>query len=152
MLNPKRPDDSYPFKGLSACGIVFKLLEALAQTQKGTLNPHDYLDLVALSIAADIVPMVGENRILMHNGLHKLNTDPRPGIWALKQGRKQEVPFSVSDVVFGLAPSINAVGRMSHASPAVELLLTEERAAAEKRAMRLQEENSFRKFVGNPEF
>ncbi|MEM7362025.1 MAG: single-stranded-DNA-specific exonuclease RecJ [Bacteroidota bacterium] len=145
MLNPKRPDDDYPFKGLSACGIVFKLVQALFQAQKSPLNPDDYLDLVALSIAADIVPMVEENRLLMYHGLDKLNTDPRPGIWALKQGRKQEMPFSVSDVVFGLAPFINAVGRMSHATPAVELLLTEERTTAEKKAMLLQEENRSRK-------
>ena len=145
MLNPKREDCPYPFKGLSACGIVFKLLQAMVQDRGLPENLTPYLDLVALSIAADIVPMVGENRLLMYHGLVQLNEAPRPGVQALKEGRKQEQPFTVSDVVFGIAPSINAVGRMSHAAPAVKLLLTEDRKAARSWADTLASQNVSRK-------
>ena len=145
LLNPKQKACTYPFQGLSACGIAWKLLQALCQKYAHPLDPFDYLDLVALSIAADIVPMVDENRILMHHGLHKINTTPRPGIWALQQLRNQEKDFSVSDVVFGLAPPINAVGRMTHALPAVDLLLATTRQEATAHADTLHEQNRERK-------
>lgn len=145
MLNPKRADCLYPFKGLSACGIVFKLLQALFEARGFSEDLTPYLDLVALSIAADIVPMVGENRLLMYHGLLQLNRSPRPGIWALKRTREQELPFSVSDVVFGIAPLINAVGRLSHAAPAVNLLLTENKKEAESWTETLTSQNIARK-------
>ena len=145
MLNPKQPSDTYPFKGLSACGVAFKLIQAMATWGKVPLDTTPYLDLVALSIAADIVPMVGENRILMHHGLHRLNDTPRPGIAALKQLRQQTMPFTVSDVVFGIAPLINAAGRMSHASAAVELLLSPTQEEAAKRVTLLAGQNVARK-------
>ena len=145
MLNPKQANCAYPFKGLSACGIVFKLIQALLQARNLQQDLTPYLDLVALSIATDIVPMVGENRVLMYHGLLRLNENPRPGIWALKQSRQQEQPFCVSDVVFGIAPLINAVGRMTHASPAVKLLLTAEREKTHTWAERLASQNIARK-------
>lgn len=122
VLDPKRADCEYPYKELCGCGIGFKLLQAM----QDRLDPENvqlepYLDLVAVAIAADIVPMTGENRVLMSLGMQVLNRLPRPGIQALTQEiKKQEI--GVSDVVFIIAPRINAAGRMRHGNYAVTLL------------------------------
>ena len=126
VLDPKRTDCEYPYKELSGCGVGFKLIQAIAQ-QKGIPfeDLTQYLDLVAVSIAADIVPITGENRILAFYGLKLLNENPRPGFKAildLSNFKKDEI--TVNDVVFLIAPRINAAGRIESGKSAVELLVS----------------------------
>lgn len=122
ILDPKRPDCNYPFKGLCGCGVGFKLVQALGEHFNDSVGDLvDYLDLVATAIGADIVPVIGENRILAYHGLKVLNSNPRPGFEAIIQGLKKDV-LSLTDVVFNIAPRINAAGRMKHADFAVTLL------------------------------
>lgn len=146
MLNPKQADCPYPFKELSACGIAFKFLEVLVGYQglDGAIV-QNCLDLVVVSIAADIVPIIGENRLLAFHGLQKLNTSPRKGLVALMNLAVKRRPLSITDIVFGIAPCINAAGRMSHAATAVWLLLSEEEEKAQAWARCLYEENALRK-------
>lgn len=122
VLDPKREDCTYPYKELCGCGVGFKLIQALAQRQgRGVEELQPYLDLVATAIGADIVPVTGENRRLFYYGLARLNKCPRPGFRALiAQSKKEEL--SSTDVVFIIAPRINAAGRMKHGLHAVELL------------------------------
>ena len=126
VLDPKREDCNYPYDELCGCGVGFKLIQALHQCQDlpvTTLVP--YLDLVATSIAADIVPITGENRVLAHFGLEVINTLPRNGIKALIDNvNKKEL--TITDVVFIVAPRINAAGRIKHGLHAVELLIEED--------------------------
>ncbi|MFY8187613.1 MAG: single-stranded-DNA-specific exonuclease RecJ [Flavobacterium sp.] len=122
ILDPKRSDCTYPYDELCGCGIGFKLIQALVQKrgwQQELLMP--YLDLVATAIGADIVPINGENRILAYFGLQVLNANPRPGFKALIQKSNKKV-FTISDVVFIIAPRINAAGRIKHGNYAVQLL------------------------------
>ena len=147
VLDPKQPDCNYPFKGLSGAGVGFKLV--LATLDKLGL-PRDvadrYLDLVAVSIASDIVPIVDENRVLMHEGLQIINTKPRAGIKALLDMiRLRDSRLTTSHIVFSLGPRINAAGRMGDAAVAVELLLTEDATEAGKLAERLEEINMKRR-------
>jgi len=122
VLDPKREDCAYPFKELCGCGVGFKLIQAFATTRNQTLEDLvEYLDLVAIAIAADIVPITGENRILAYYGLQVINQQPRTGIKALiHQVKKKEL--TITDVVFIIAPRINAAGRIKHGNYAVELL------------------------------
>lgn len=125
VLDPKRSDCNYPYKELSGCGIGFKLIQAFAQLNEMPFSQlEQYLDLVAISIAADIVPITGENRILAYFGLQRLNREPRPGIKAILDlsGIKKEL--TVNDIVFTIAPRINAAGRIEHGTKAVELLIS----------------------------
>jgi single-stranded-DNA-specific exonuclease len=122
ILDPKRPDCAYPFKELCGCGVGFKLIQALASnTGKSVESLSPYLDLVATAIGADIVPIVGENRVLAYFGLKVINSNPRPGFKALINQMKKEV-LSITDVVFNIAPRINAAGRMKHGNYAVSLM------------------------------
>lgn len=122
VLDPKRDDCSYPYDELCGCGVGFKLIQALAQNRNQTINDLiPYLDLVATAIAADIVPITGENRVLAKFGLEVINTNPRPGIKALIQNLKRQT-LTITDVVFVIAPRINAAGRIKHGNYAVELL------------------------------
>ncbi|WP_306352101.1 single-stranded-DNA-specific exonuclease RecJ [Flavobacterium sp. '19STA2R22 D10 B1'] len=122
ILDPKRDDCFYPFDELCGCGIGFKLIQALAGNRNQTIDDlTPYLDLVATAIAADIVPIIGENRILAYYGLKIINSDPRPGIKALISQIKKET-LTITDVVFVIAPRINAAGRIKHGNYAVELL------------------------------
>jgi single-stranded-DNA-specific exonuclease len=132
VLDPKRDDCNYPFSELSGCGLGFKLLQAFAKKFKDEKAVFNYLDLVAVSIASDIVPINGENRILTYFGLQKLNQNPRPGLKALKEIAGINNDLDVTGVVFTLGPRINAAGRVAHARAAVELLIsqTEEEAIA----------------------
>ncbi len=123
VLDPKRKDCMYPYKELCGCGVGFKLIQAIAMGRgEETEGLVPYLDLVATAIGADIVPITGENRILAYHGLKVINGQPRPGIKALiQQVKKREL--TITDVVFIIAPRINAAGRMKHGQHAVNLLL-----------------------------
>ena len=122
ILNAKREDCSYPFDELCGCGVGFKLIQALGISRNQTIeNFVPYLDLVATAIAADIVPMNGENRVLAYYGLQVINQNPRNGIKAIIHQTKKTV-LTITDVVFIIAPRINAAGRMKHGNYAVELL------------------------------
>ena len=145
VLDPKREDCYYPFDELCGCGVGFKLIQALAQNRNQTI--HDllpYLDLVATAIAADIVPMNGENRILAKFGLEVINSNPRPGIKALIQNLKKKV-LTITDVVFIIAPRINAAGRIKHGNYAVELLTEFDLPQAEEFASQIEIFNADRK-------
>ena len=146
LLNPKRDDCDYPYDELSGCGIGFKLIQALSQ-KEGTLVTDliPYLDLVATSIAADIVPMTGENRVLTYHGLKVINENPSIGIAALKNEAYEKKTLSITDVVFGIAPRINAAGRLKHANYAVEILVEEDKEKAKKMATVINEINTDRK-------
>ena len=146
ILDPKRSDCAYPFKELSGCGVGFKLMQALLQQQgKNVSDIIAYLDFVAVAIAADIVPMVGENRTLAFLGLQQLNAHPRPGLKALM--RDKPTAQIISDVVFGMAPRINAAGRMKHGLHAVELLLSATDEEAQTLAQEVEMYNTSRREV-----
>ncbi|MEQ8418203.1 MAG: single-stranded-DNA-specific exonuclease RecJ [Imperialibacter sp.] len=146
VLDPKRLDCDYPFDGLSGCGVGFKLMQAFAiQNTVDIQELYLYLDLVAVSIASDIVPVVGENRVLAYFGLQKLNKSPLPGLKALKNLSGIRGDVTVTRVVFGIGPRINAAGRIDHAGAAVELLLARTEEEAEELAAQLDIKNDLRK-------
>lgn len=148
ILDPKRSDCSYPFDELSGCGIGFKLIQAIAEQQQIPFKKlQRYLDLVVVSIAADIVPIIDENRILAHYGLKLLNRSPRPGLRSLIELNAMGRNLSISDIVFTIAPRINAAGRMDDAKQAVRLLVSEEGSIAKKSAGLLQAHNTKRKQI-----
>lgn len=148
ILDPKQPACGYPFKELSGCGVGFKLLQALSLQEKLPQEAvYAYLDLVAVSIACDLVPMVGENRILAYHGLHKLNTHPHPGLRALIRAANLCFPLRASALVFGLGPRLNAAGRVDHGSLAVRLLLAPDQATADALARNLDHKNGLRKYL-----
>ena len=145
ILDPKRADCSYPYDELCGCGVGFKLIQALAENQNQTIEDLlPYLDLVATAIAADIVPITGENRVLAKFGLDVINTNPRPGIKALIQNTKKKV-LTITDVVFIVAPRINAAGRVKHGNEAVALLTEYNLEQAEQFASEIEGYNSDRK-------
>ncbi|HVZ24869.1 MAG TPA: single-stranded-DNA-specific exonuclease RecJ [Sediminibacterium sp.] len=146
ILNPKQADCNYPYKELCGCGVGFKLLSALAQTlQLPDERYLKYLDLVATAIAADIVPMTGENRLLAYFGLKQVNTAPCPGIQALLQLAGQQKEMSISSLVFLIAPRINAAGRMDDAKKAVQLFTEQNPGIALQLAEILHQDNTDRK-------
>ncbi|UJH69201.1 single-stranded-DNA-specific exonuclease RecJ [Allomuricauda sp. SCSIO 65647] len=123
VLDPKRRDCDYPYKELCGCGIGFKLTQALALKRGQTIDDLEpYLDLVATAIGADIVPITGENRVLAHYGLQVININPRTGFRAIIDQIKKKT-LTITDVVFIIAPRINAAGRMKHGQYAVDLLI-----------------------------
>lgn len=145
VLDPKRSDCAYPFKELCGCGVGFKLIQALGQSRGESIETFvPYLDLVATAIGADIVPIVGENRILAHYGVQVINTAPRPGFKALIQNIKKE-KLTISDIVFIIAPRINAAGRMKHGNYAVALLKEKDLAQAKISAQEIETFNSNRR-------
>ncbi len=148
ILNPKQSDCPYPFKDLSGCGIGFKLIQAWGIKHQ---LPHELvmknIDLVATSIAADIVPIIGENRALTFLGLEKANSNPTPALAILKKISNLDKPFTVSDLVFVIAPRVNAAGRMDDARKAVELFLEEDPARLQSLAEALHSDNFDRKAV-----
>ncbi len=145
VLDPKREDCSYPYDELCGCGVGFKLIQALAENRNQTIEDLlPYLDLVATAIAADIVPITGENRVLAKFGLEVINTNPRPGIKALIQNVKKKV-LTITDVVFIVAPRINAAGRVKHGNEAVALLTEYNLEQAEQFASEIEQHNSDRK-------
>ncbi len=148
VLDPKRDDCSYPFKELSGCGIGFKLAQAYAQVHDlDDLTYLQYLDLVTLSIASDIVPIVGENRVLAFFGLRFINNQPRLGVQKLIEVSINKDKLSIGDLVFYLGPRINAAGRMGDAKGAVKVLTSEHEHEALEWAKVLHEQNIERKDV-----
>jgi len=147
VLDPKREDCSYPYTELSGCGLGFKLIQAYARTHRNEEEVYDYLDLVAVSIASDIVPITGENRILAAFGLKKLNENPSPGLKALKEIAAIRNDLDISGIVFTLGPRINAAGRIAHAKGAVKLLIAETEEEAMTLAQAINEKNDQRRVV-----
>ncbi|GAB2835332.1 single-stranded-DNA-specific exonuclease RecJ [Ferruginibacter profundus] len=146
ILNPKQKDCSYPYKELCGCGVGFKLITALAQHFNiEEEHYYCYLDLVATAIAADIVPMTGENRIMAFYGLQKINSNPNPGIKALIHLGGIQKKLSINNVVFVIAPRVNAAGRMDDARKAVQLFIEPEYNNALAFAEMLHSDNSDRK-------
>jgi len=142
VLDPKQSDCLYPYKELSGCGVGFKLIQAYCQKSKIPFEKIiPYLDLLVVSIAADIVPITGENRVLAYYGLQQLNTNPRIGLKALMEVRDRDKSFTISDVVFGLAPRINAAGRIEHGAKAVELMVQEDIEVAKVKAQAVHQYN-----------
>lgn len=148
VLDPKRENCQYPFKELTGCGVGFKLLQAFClQHDLGFESLFSKLDLLVLSIGADIVPMVGENRTLAYFGLKVLENNPNPGIAYLLRKAGKKAPFQVSDLVFGVAPVINAAGRMDHAHEAVKVFLALDILEAENLANVILKHNEERRLV-----
>jgi single-stranded-DNA-specific exonuclease len=146
ILNPKQKDCNYPYKELCGCGVGFKLITALAPQFSLTDNDvFEHLDLVATAIAADIVPMTGENRILAYHGLIKANKNPNHGIRALAQLSKLETTLNISNLVFMIAPRVNAAGRMDDAKKAVQMFVAESYEEALQYAELLHSDNTDRK-------
>jgi single-stranded-DNA-specific exonuclease len=146
LLNPKQADCNYPYKDLCGCGVGFKLMTAL--TEKMNLPPesvYGYLDLVATAIAADIVPMTGENRILAFHGMKKANENPNNGIRALGQLSGLQKELLIHDLVFMIAPRVNAAGRMDDARKAVQMFVAPTYEEALHYAQMLHSDNSDRK-------
>ena len=145
VLDPKRDDCTYPYDELCGCGIGFKLIQALGGNRNQTIEDlTSYLDLAAVAIAADIVPMTGENRVLAYFGLQVINSDPRPGFKALTHQVKKKT-LDITDVVFIIAPRINAAGRIKHGNHAVELLTEFDFEQAQQFASEIEAYNSERK-------
>ena len=165
VLDAKRPDCNYPYDELSGCGVGFKLVTALSMKGYGTIEQvYELLDFLAVSIAADIVPITGENRVLAYFGLKQLNKKPRPGIEAILQHaniyRRDEDQLSedenvltreltVSDLVFLIGPRINAAGRIAKASDSVRLLIADKKEHAEKLAASINDLNDERREFDN---
>ena len=145
VLDPKREDCKYPYDELCGCGVGFKLVQALASKHGETIDDLiPYLDLVATAIGADIVPITGENRVLAFHGLKVINTNPRTGFKAIiDQTKKTEL--TITDVVFVIAPRINAAGRMKHGQHAVNLLVENDMEQAKTFAGQIEKFNSDRK-------
>ncbi|GAA4280333.1 single-stranded-DNA-specific exonuclease RecJ [Gaetbulibacter aestuarii] len=141
VLDPKRSDCEYPYKELCGCGIGFKLIQAMATRQGERVEDLiPYLDLVATAIGADIVPIDGENRTLAYFGLQVINSQPRPGIQAILNQVEKEI-LTITDVVFIVAPRINAAGRMKHGEDAVQLLTETDVAKANSYAEAINNHN-----------
>lgn len=145
LLDPKRKDCLYPFKELSGCGVGFKFAQAYCQKHEIPLEQiYPLLDLLAISIGADIVSMTGENRILTYFGLEQINGTPRAGIRALIENSGKKPPLNIMDVVFGIGPRINAAGRIEHGKLAVEILSTDDLEKARELAKTIGEHNKYR--------
>ena len=146
LINPKQEDCSYPFTHLSGCGVTFKFAQAYAahrgMPKRALLS---LLDFVATSIACDYVPIIGENRVLATFGLHQINHRTRVGFKALIARTNYTYPFTISDIVFGIGPYINAAGRLSDGKEAVRLLLAEDWLVASEYANILRERNTQRR-------
>lgn len=158
VLDPKREDCNYPFKELSGCGVGFKLVQAFEERNNVSgLELHSLLDLVAVSIASDIVPVTGENRILAYYGLRLINTHPRPGIEAIlkygniirkKPGQSDYVfnrELTISDLVFSVGPRINAAGRIESARDSVKILITDSAEYANHKGEQINKLNTERR-------
>ena len=149
LINPKHPNCPYPYKELSACGLVFKFIQALSKTTTFHTSEGDvmnYLDYVAVSTCADIVPITDENRLLVHFGIQQLLTKQRPCFKSFLGDKKT---LTVSDIVFDLSPKINAAGRLVHAKTAIEFLLCKDQTKADEMYHELSHHNDERKKIQN---
>ncbi len=148
ILNPKQANCKYPYDGICGCGIGFKLIQALCMANQWPEESYySLLDFVATATACDIVPLTGENRVLVHFGLQQLEQTQRHGFNALLQISQRGTPLSVSDLVFGLGPMINAAGRLGDARESVRLLLAQNETEANHLAVLLQHQNETRKSI-----
>ena len=146
ILNPKQIDCDYPYKELSGCGVGFKLIQAFSKQNNIDFSEiMEYLDLLTVSIGADIVPMTGENRVFSFYGLQQINKTPRVGLKALMEIANKTKNVTITDVVFGVAPRINAAGRIEHAKKAVEILVETDYAKAKLFADKIEGNNTTRK-------
>jgi single-stranded-DNA-specific exonuclease len=146
VLDPKQADCFYPYKELSGCGIGFKLIQAYTQKNDIAFEElHRYFELVAISIACDIVHINGENRVLAHFGLQLLNTDPCIGVKTLMLAAGKTENYSISDIVFMIGPRINAAGRIDDAKHAVELMITCSEEVAHQKGVFINSKNLERK-------
>jgi single-stranded-DNA-specific exonuclease len=153
VLDPIKPGDTYPFKNLCGCGVGFKLIQGIARKIGDEQRVYRYLDFVALASTADIVPLTGENRTLVRLGLELINTQPRPGIKALiDEAGLRQGQITTGQVVFVLAPRINAVGRLGDAIRAVRLLTSTNPTEAQELARILEEENRNRRKIDEDTF
>lgn len=142
ILDPKRSDCSYPYNDLSGCGVGFKLLQALCDRNNWAYERlYELLDLVAVSIGADIVPITGENRTLCHHGMRLLNQQPRRAFKEILRLAKKEFPLSLTDVVFTIAPRINAVGRLRSGIFAVKLMISDDESEIHQLAEEINADN-----------
>ena len=145
LINPKQPDCAYPFDGLAACGVAYKLLVALERRGfSGRLDPTASLDAVALGTVADVVPLHGENRAIVRAGLRRMSQEPAPGCAALLAVAGIKGPVTAEHLAFQLGPRINAAGRLEDAMLALNLLMADDRDTADPLAQRLQEQNAQR--------
>jgi single-stranded-DNA-specific exonuclease len=153
VLDPLKPTCSYPFKYLCGCGVGFKLIQGIAQRRGEPESVYSFVDYVTLATTADIVPLVGENRILTKIGLEQINAKPRPGIQALLDSSgTQTGKITTGQIVFVLSPRINAVGRMGDATRAVKLLTSDDASTANELALVLEEENRNRRKIDEDTF
>ncbi|MFW5662383.1 MAG: single-stranded-DNA-specific exonuclease RecJ [Bacteroidota bacterium] len=153
ILDPIKGNCNYPFKFLAACGVTFKFIQAIAEQLGQPEMAFEYLDFVALSSAADMVPLIDENRALVHYGLKLLNRNPRPGIKGLVYctGLKQGM-INATNIVYAIAPLINAAGRLGDAKRSVEMMLQEDEIAAFQIAQQLEDENRKRRLYDQQTF
>lgn len=148
ILNPKQKDCNYPFKELSGAGVGFKLLQAFCKANDMEIQKaNEFLDLLAISIGADMVPIVDENRVLAQYGMQKLNEQPTLGIRAILKQAKIDREVNMRDIGFAIGPRINAAGRIAHASKAVELLITDCSVSAEDGSEDVSLDNAERKIL-----
>ena len=147
ILNPKRADSTYPYEHLSGCGVGFKFMQAFALSNGIELHQlHQFLDLVAVSIASDIVPIMGENRILAYHGLRQLNTNPSVGLKAIIDVcGLSDREINMSDIVFKIGPRINASGRIQNGKEAVDLLIEKDIKTALRKGAHINQYNETRK-------
>ncbi len=147
VLDPKRPDCNYPYKELSGCGIGFKLIQAYALRNNIADDQwQQYMQLVVVSIASDLVHITGENRLIAYFGIRQLRETPLPGLRAILECYMQKEDYSVSDLVFGIGPRINAAGRLADAKHAVRVMISDNITEAKVLAKELNETNDDRKF------
>ncbi|MDH7516288.1 MAG: single-stranded-DNA-specific exonuclease RecJ [Bacteroidota bacterium] len=153
VLDPLKPGDLYPFKYLSGAGVAFKLLQGLGEYFGTKEEVYTYLDFVAIAAAADIVPLIGENRIFVYHGLKQINEQPRPGIRALMESANLQFGnLTAQQIVFVMAPRINAAGRLGDANRAIDLLIAEDHGEARRFAAVLEDENRNRKEIDEATF
>ncbi len=145
VLDPKQDDCPYPYQELSGCGLGFKFMQGYAQKYRDEREVYEYFDLVAVSIASDIVPLQAKTGYLTYFGLKKLNENPSPGLKALKDIAGMKNELDVSGIVFTLGPRINAAGRVAHGSAAVEFLVSANEEEANTLAEKINLKNEIRK-------
>jgi single-stranded-DNA-specific exonuclease len=153
ILDPIKPGCPYPFKYLAACGVVFKFIQAISERRSFPEKAFDYLDFVAIASAADIVPLIDENRVISHFGLRQLNAEPRPGLKGLIDcAGLTPGTITNSSIIFGLAPRINAAGRLGDAGRAVEMMIQADELRAYHIAQELEQDNRTRRKIDEGTF